>query len=96
MDKDGLVLGQNLNTTPVESTMSATTLTNNNNGTTISSPIENIINVGNLNLNGTDSIPTITISPKTTGYLLLANIPTSSTGLPSGAVWNDNGTLKIA
>ncbi len=27
--------------------------------------------------------------------LTLINLPTSSTGLPSGSVWNDAGTLKI-
>jgi hypothetical protein len=27
--------------------------------------------------------------------LVLTNLPTSSAGLPSGAVWNDLGTLKI-
>lgn len=27
--------------------------------------------------------------------LTLLNLPTSPTGLPSGSVWNDSGTLKI-
>jgi hypothetical protein len=27
--------------------------------------------------------------------LVLTNLPTSSAGLPNGAVWNDLGTLKI-
>lgn len=27
--------------------------------------------------------------------LTIQNIPTSSTGLPSGSVWSDGGTLKI-
>ena len=27
--------------------------------------------------------------------LTIINVPTSSTGLPSGSVWSDNGTLKI-
>lgn len=27
--------------------------------------------------------------------LTIEDIPTSSTGLPSGSVWSDNGTLKI-
>lgn len=31
-----------------------------------------------------------------TGYLILANIPTSSAGLPTGAVWNNLGILTIA
>lgn len=30
------------------------------------------------------------------GYIILANMPTSSAGLPTGAIWNDLGTLKIA
>jgi hypothetical protein len=27
--------------------------------------------------------------------IVLTDLPTSSTGLPSGSVWNDSGTLKI-
>jgi hypothetical protein len=27
--------------------------------------------------------------------LTILNVPTSSTGLPSGSVWSDGGTLKI-
>ncbi len=27
--------------------------------------------------------------------LTLINVPTSATGLPSGSVWSDSGTLKI-
>ena len=27
--------------------------------------------------------------------LTIINVPTSSTGLPSGSVWSDGGTLKI-
>jgi hypothetical protein len=30
-----------------------------------------------------------------TGYLILSNIPTSSAGLPTGAVWNNSGVLNI-
>lgn len=30
------------------------------------------------------------------GTLLAPNLPTSATGLPTGAIWNDGGTLKIA
>lgn len=30
------------------------------------------------------------------GYIILSNLPTSAAGLPTGAVWNDSGTLKIA
>lgn len=35
----------------------------------------------------------LTIS--TTDNLILVGLPTSSAGLPTGAVWNDSGTLKI-
>jgi hypothetical protein len=31
-----------------------------------------------------------------TGYIILSNLPTSATGLPTGAIYNDSGTLKIA
>ena len=30
-----------------------------------------------------------------TGGIIMPNLPTSSAGLPSGALWNDAGTLKI-
>ena len=32
----------------------------------------------------------------TAGNVVFGNLPTSSAGLPSGAIWNDGGTLKIA
>lgn len=39
------------------------------------------------------------LSEQVVGYpvsaLTLQNIPTSPTGLPSGSVWSDGGTLKI-
>ena len=38
----------------------------------------------------------ITVNPSGTGYIILSNLPTSSAGLPTCAVWNDSGTLKIA
>ena len=41
---------------------------------------------------------TITISPKALGNLILTNIPSSSAGLPTGAIWRDaaqGGTLKM-
>ena len=31
-----------------------------------------------------------------TGYIILSNLPTSASGLPTGALYNDSGTLKIA
>lgn len=30
------------------------------------------------------------------GYVIVSNLPTSASGLPTGALWNDGGTLKIA
>ena len=38
----------------------------------------------------------IEIKTTGTGYIILSNLPTSSAGLPTGAIWNDSGTLKIA
>lgn len=29
-------------------------------------------------------------------YIFMDNIPTSAAGLPSGAIYNDGGTLKVA
>ncbi len=40
------------------------------------------------------SLGHITINPA--GYLILANIPTSSAGVPSGAVWSNSGILTLA
>ena len=31
----------------------------------------------------------------TRGRIVFGNLPTSATGLPTGAIWNDAGTLKI-
>jgi hypothetical protein len=36
-----------------------------------------------------------TPGPWQASTLVLTNLPTSATGLPSGSVWNDSGTLKI-
>lgn len=57
----------------------------------------------NLALNKSLVVEPITVgsdlSSQIAGYpvsgLTIVNIPTSSTGLPSGSVWSDNGTLKI-
>jgi hypothetical protein len=51
--------------------------------------INKIANPGPLTA-ATDNSSQVTISA-----LTLINIPTSSTGLPSGSVWSDGGTLKI-
>lgn len=29
------------------------------------------------------------------GYIIARNLPTSPTGLESGTIWNDSGTLKV-
>lgn len=31
-----------------------------------------------------------------TGYIIMANLPTSSAGLPTGALWNNSGVLTVA
>lgn len=33
---------------------------------------------------------------RTTGTVVLTNLPTSASGLAAGTVWNSSGTLKIA
>lgn len=51
---------------------------------------------GDINLEITASTGDITLRPKGSGsYLILFNIPTSSAGLPSGAVWSNAGILTI-
>lgn len=52
---------------------------------------------GNLTISTTSSTGagTITLAPKALGNLILQNIPTSSLGLPSGAVWSNAGVLSI-
>jgi len=42
---------------------------------------------------GSDTTESIAAYP--ISALTLDNIPTSATGLPSGSVWSDGGTLKI-
>jgi len=57
----------------------------------------------NIVINKLNTIRPITVgsdlSGETAGYpisgLTIQNIPTSSTGLPSGSVWSDSGVLKI-
>ncbi len=44
---------------------------------------------------GSSGTGTITISPKLLGNLILQNLPTSSAGLPSGAIWSNGGVLNI-
>lgn len=51
------------------------------------------INAGQPIRAGSDLSQTIASYP--ISALTLDDIPTSSTGLPSGSVWSDGGTLKI-
>ncbi len=55
------------------------------------------VNGGNINLQATAStgIGNIIITPNSCGVLILNNLPINSTGLPIGAVWNNNGVLSI-
>jgi hypothetical protein len=52
-----------------------------------------LISDGRVFINGDSA--NIEIDPDTGGNIVLKNVPTSSAGLPSGAIWNDSGTLKI-
>lgn len=38
----------------------------------------------------------VTLTPAAGGFLTIQNLPTSSAGLPSGAIWNNAGVLSIA
>lgn len=57
----------------------------------------------NLALNKLNSIGPLTVGSDLTSQvagfpisgLTIVNVPTSPTGLPSGSVWSDAGTLKI-
>lgn len=40
--------------------------------------------------------PGVETGTGTPGYIILANLPTSASGLPTGALWNSSGTLKVA
>jgi predicted methyltransferase MtxX (methanogen marker protein 4) len=61
----------------------------------------NLNSIGDFSVSATNNINllssgNITLAPNNlTGYLILNNLPTVATGLPSGAVWNDAGVLKI-
>jgi hypothetical protein len=39
---------------------------------------------------------THTVKLNTTGQVNMTNLPTSSSGLSTGDLWNDSGTIKIA
>lgn len=45
---------------------------------------------------GADASIHLKLQAKGTGTIVLNNLPTSSAGLPTGGLWNDGGTLKIA
>jgi hypothetical protein len=53
---------------------------------------------GNMSISASASSSTgnITLTPKVAGNLIFQNLPTSSVGLPTGAVWNNLGVLSIA
>jgi len=57
-----------------------------------------VLNVaGNININASASTGNgnIIITPKATGHLTINNLPTSSAGLPAGAIWNNGGVLNV-
>lgn len=57
----------------------------------------NIANSINLNAGSSTGAGNVNITPKAVGgHLILNNLPTSSAGLPAGAVWNNGGVLNIA
>ena len=57
----------------------------------------NIANSINLNAGASTGAGNVAITPKAAGgHLILNNLPTSSAGLPTGAVWNNGGVLNIA
>lgn len=45
---------------------------------------------------GSDANIHLRLQPKGTGTVIVATLPTSAAGLPSGALWNDGGTVKVA
>jgi hypothetical protein len=49
-----------------------------------------------ISASGSSGAGAITLTPKPLGNLIFQNLPTSSVGLPSGAVWNNLGVLNIA
>jgi len=54
-----------------------------------------LTNFGDLGLISTsDSLVKLLFNPTTASYVI-NNMPTSASGLPSGSLWNDSGTVKI-
>jgi hypothetical protein len=47
------------------------------------------------NASGISGGPTDRLTIKNDGIIIIHSIPTSSTGLPTGALWNDGGFVKI-
>lgn len=45
---------------------------------------------------GSDTDVSIVLRPQGAGTVVIASLPTSASGLPAGALWNDSGTLKVA
>lgn len=57
-----------------------------------------VSSTGGITLDATGSSGTgsISITPKSTGYIILSNLPTAVTGLPTGALYNSAGVLMVA
>ena len=60
-----------------------------------------VTSTGSLTINasgstGAGSTGSISMTPRVGGYIIMNNLPTSATGLPSGALWNNSGVLNIA
>lgn len=56
----------------------------------------NVANSININAGSSTGAGSVNITPKAVGgYLILNNLPTSSAGLPAGAVWKNGGVLNI-
>ena len=57
-----------------------------------------VSSTGSISINATSSSGTgnINITPKSAGYIILSNLPTSATGLPTGALYNSAGVLMVA
>jgi hypothetical protein len=52
----------------------------------------NSLSGGDINLNSNNNIG---LNPPPTGFIIMTNLPTSSAGLPTGAIWNNGGVLNI-
>ena len=60
-----------------------------------------VTSTGNITIDGSTSTTGATqgyiyITPKPGSYIILSNLPTNSSGLPTGALYNSAGFLKVA